>query len=68
MDEDYLSFGLSGEVVTRVMELLGPSALKAVKRHAVPDVPIPAALTLEKVVVPSVASISGAIRAIARAS
>ncbi len=68
VDEDYLSFGLSGEVVTRVMELLGPSALKAVKRHAVPDVPIPAALTLEKVVVPSVASISGAIRAIARAS
>lgn len=68
VDEDYLSFGLSGEVVTRVLELLGPGAIKAVKRHAVPDVPIPAARSLEEAVVPGVASIARAIRAIAEAS
>jgi acetoin:2,6-dichlorophenolindophenol oxidoreductase subunit beta len=61
VDEDYLSFGLSGEVVTRVLETLGPAALNQVMRHAVPDVPIPAARTLEEAVVPGVASIKGAI-------
>jgi acetoin:2,6-dichlorophenolindophenol oxidoreductase subunit beta len=61
VDEDYLSFGLSGEVVTRVIEKLGPAELKQVMRHAVPDVPIPAARTLEEAVVPSVASIKHAI-------
>ncbi|MEM7735381.1 MAG: alpha-ketoacid dehydrogenase subunit beta [Deinococcota bacterium] len=62
VDEDYLSFGLSGEVVTRVIEKLGPSALKQVARHAVPDVPIPAAKTLEQAVVPGPASIAQAVR------
>ena len=61
VDEDYLSFGLSGEVVTRVIETLGPSALKQVMRHAVPDVPIPAAKTLEEAVVPGITSIKNAI-------
>jgi acetoin:2,6-dichlorophenolindophenol oxidoreductase subunit beta len=65
VDEDYLSFGLSGEVVTRVIETLGPSSLKQVMRHAVPDVPIPAARTLEEAVVPGVTSIKNVIEKMA---
>jgi acetoin:2,6-dichlorophenolindophenol oxidoreductase subunit beta len=68
VDEDYLSFGLSGEIVTRTIEKLGPSALKQVMRHAVPDVPIPAARTLEEAVVPNVASIKHAIEKMAAQS
>lgn len=62
VDEDYLSFGLSGEIVARVFEYLSPTEIHQVARHAVPDVPIPAALSLEKVVVPSIESISKAIK------
>lgn len=65
VDEDYLGFGLSGELITRTLELLGPGALKGVARHAVPDVPIPAAATLERAVVPNVPSIVAAVRAVA---
>jgi pyruvate dehydrogenase E1 component beta subunit len=68
VDEDYLSFGLSGELVTRVIETLGPGALKQVARHAVPDVPIPAALSLEEAVVPGPASIAQAARDLAAVS
>lgn len=62
VDEDYLSFGLSGELITRVVERVGLSGLQAVGRHAVPDVPIPAAVTLEQAVIPSTASIADAVR------
>lgn len=68
VDEDYLSFGLSGEVVARVAERLGPASLRQVVRHAIPDVPIPAALSLEQAVVPGRASIAAAIRKMADAS
>jgi pyruvate dehydrogenase E1 component beta subunit len=66
VDEDYLSFGLSGEVVTRCLELLGPGALRQVSRLAVPDVPIPAALTLERAVVPGPELIAARLRDMAR--
>jgi acetoin:2,6-dichlorophenolindophenol oxidoreductase subunit beta len=65
VDEDYLSFGLSAELVVRVLESVGPAALERFGRHALPDVPIPAALTLEQAVIPSADSISAAIRALA---
>lgn len=61
VDEDYLSFGLSGEIITRVLEESGPGALERVARHAVPDVPIPASLSLEQAVIPSVESIAAQI-------
>jgi pyruvate/2-oxoglutarate/acetoin dehydrogenase E1 component len=60
VDEDYRSFGLSGELITRVFERVGPASLKAFARHAVPDVPIPAARTLEEAVVPSAESVLAA--------
>ena len=64
VDEDYLSFGLSAELIVRVLERLGPGALRFA-RHAVPDVPIPAARSLEQAVVPGPASIADAVRALA---
>ncbi len=68
VDEDYLSFGLSGEILARLLEQLGPGALKQVARHATPDVPIPAAITLEEAVIPSAGSIAREIRALAARS
>jgi pyruvate dehydrogenase E1 component beta subunit len=68
VDEDYLSFGLSAELGLRVIEILGPAALWQIKRHAVPDVPIPAALSLEEAVVPGPNSIARVLRQMASAS
>ncbi|MGA0119812.1 MAG: transketolase C-terminal domain-containing protein, partial [Candidatus Nanopelagicaceae bacterium] len=59
VDEDYLSFGLSAEVVTRLLER--KISIKSVKRLAVPDVPIPGALSLEREIVPNQESIGAAI-------
>ncbi len=64
VDEDYLSFGLSGELVTRVVEALGPSLVTAIGRVANPDVPIPAALPLEREVIPSEHRIEAAARSL----
>ena len=55
VDEDYLSFGLSAELITRVLE--SGVEIKKFGRHAVPDVPIPGAITLEEAVVPGEESI-----------
>lgn len=66
VDEDYLSFGLSAELAMRVIEQLGPSALRQVRRHAVPDVPIPAAQSLEEVIVPGPGSIAQVLREMAK--
>lgn len=54
-DEDYLSFGLTGEIAAIVAENLDTVALRApVKRIAVPDVPIPFSRPLEQFVIPQV--------------
>lgn len=66
VDEDYLSFGLSAELVVRVLERLGPTALRQIGRLAVPDVPIPAAITLEQAVVPGPEAISAKLRVMAK--
>lgn len=58
LDEDYLSFGLSGEIAGLVAEHLDSIALRApVRRLAVPDVPIPFSRPLEQAVIPQVAHI-----------
>jgi pyruvate dehydrogenase E1 component beta subunit len=67
VDEDYLSYGLSGEVVASVTDV-DPSLLRApVVRVAVPDVPIPYAHDLEYAVLPRHDRIEAAIRAVAAA-
>ncbi|MEE8376614.1 MAG: hypothetical protein V3S26_09880 [Acidimicrobiia bacterium] len=53
----------SGEVITRVIEVLGPDSLGVARRLAEPDVPIAAAREIEEVVIPSVQSISAAVLA-----
>ena len=61
VDEDYLSFGLTGEIAALVAENLDSVALKApVKRLAVPDVPIPYSRPLEQFVIPQVDAIVAA--------
>ncbi|MGZ4536665.1 MAG: alpha-ketoacid dehydrogenase subunit beta [Nocardioidaceae bacterium] len=63
VDEDYLSYGLSGEIVATVAEV-DPGMLRApAQRVAVPDVPIPYAHDLEYAVLPRHDRIERAIRA-----
>jgi pyruvate dehydrogenase E1 component beta subunit len=59
---------MSGEVVARVVEGLGPGGLRQIKRHAMPDIPLPAAFTLEQAAVPNVGSIINAVRSMAQLS
>ena len=62
VDEDYLSFGLSGEVAATVTDV-DPGMLSApVQRVANPDVPIPYARSLEYAVLPREDRIEAAVR------
>ncbi|WP_332897833.1 alpha-ketoacid dehydrogenase subunit beta [Haladaptatus sp. CMSO5] len=61
VDEDYRSFGLTGEVVARVAEH-ALDDLEEVRRLAIPDVPIPYARPLETALNPSAKQIADAIR------
>ncbi|QIO22148.1 alpha-ketoacid dehydrogenase subunit beta [Haloarcula sp. JP-L23] len=60
VDEDYRSFGVTGEIVASVAEeSLG--SLDSVERLAIPDVPIPYSRPLENEVVPDVEDIESAV-------
>lgn len=64
-DEDYLSFGVSGEIAAIVAEQLNHLQLKApVRRLAVPDVPIPFSRPLEQFAIPQVDAIAAEARAL----
>ena len=68
-DEDYLGFGLTGEIAAIVAENLDTVQLKApVKRVAVPNVPIPYSRPLERFVIPQVGSLVAAVREVMTAS
>lgn len=63
VDENYLSYGVSGEIVASVADV-DPGMLRVpVQRVAVPDVPIPYAHDLEYAVLPRQDRIERAIRA-----
>jgi len=67
VDEDYLSYGVSGEIVATVAET-DPGILRVpARRVAVPDVPIPYAHALEYAVLPRQDRIEQAIHAAVRA-
>lgn len=67
VDEDYLSFGLSGEIAATIAENLDTVRLRApIKRLAVPDVPIPFSRPLEQFVIPQVSSIVENVRSLMR--
>ena len=60
VDEDYRSFGVTGEIVASVAdEALGD--LESVERVAVPDVPIPYARPMENEVIPDAQDIEDAV-------
>ncbi len=62
-DDDYLGFGLSGEIAAVIAEHLDTVRLKApVKRLAVPNVPIPYSRPLEQFVIPQVKHIVHAVQ------
>ncbi len=63
VDEDYQSFGVTGEVTARVAErALG--SLEAVERVALPDVPVPYSRPLENEVNPGADDIVAAIESV----
>jgi pyruvate dehydrogenase E1 component beta subunit len=62
VDEDYQSFGMSGEVVATVTDVDPGMFRSAPVRVAVPDVPIPYARPLEYAVLPRQDRIEAAIR------
>lgn len=67
VDEDYQSFGLSGEVAATITDV-DPGLLRApIARVANPDVPVPYARTLEYAVLPRQDRIETAIRRVAGA-
>ena len=62
-DEDYLNFGLSGEIAALIAERLDQISLKSpIRRLGVPGVPIPYSRPLEQFVIPQVKSIADACR------
>ncbi|MFC6960993.1 alpha-ketoacid dehydrogenase subunit beta [Halocatena marina] len=63
VDEDYHSFGVSGEIVARAAEG-GLDDLSAVRRVTMPDTPIPYARPLEQEVNPGADDIADAIRGV----
>jgi pyruvate dehydrogenase E1 component beta subunit len=66
VDEDYLSYGVSGEVVASVAEVDPGLLREPAQRVAVPDVPIPYAHDLEYAVLPRHERIEQAVRATVR--
>ncbi|ODR82982.1 pyruvate dehydrogenase [Haladaptatus sp. W1] len=63
VDEDYRSFGVSGEIIARAAEN-GLSDLTAVERVTMPDTPIPYARPLEQEVNPGTDDIIKAVRSV----
>ncbi len=67
-DEDYLNFGLTGEIAAVIAERLDQIALKApVRRLGVPGVPIPYSRPLEQFVIPQVQHIADTCRSMVEA-
>jgi len=66
VDEDYLSYGISGEVAATVVEHAFDYLEAPVKRLAVPDVPIPYSRPLEQFVLPSSSKIVDAVKELLR--
>lgn len=64
VDEDYRSFGMSGEISAILAEEALDYLEAPVRRLAVPDVPIPYSRVLEQAVIPSAEGIAQALRAV----
>ena len=63
VDEDYRSFGMSGEIIATVVESVGNELKSMPRRVAYPDVPAPYSRVLEKHVLPNKDKIVDAAKA-----
>ena len=52
VDEDYMSYGMSGEIIATVVERIGNELKALPRRIAYPDVPVPYSRVLERFVLP----------------
>jgi len=52
VDEDYKSYGMSGEIITSVVEQMGDKFKSLPKRLSYPDIPVPYSRALEKFALP----------------
>ena len=52
VDEDYKSYGMSGEIITSVVEQMGDKFKSLPKRLTYPDIPVPYSRALEKFALP----------------
>lgn len=66
VDEDYRSFGMSGEIAAIAAEDALDYLEAPIRRLALPDVPIPYSRVLENTVLPSVERIAEEVRALVR--
>ena len=62
-DDDYQSFGVSGEIIALASEAAFPQLKAAPRRVAFPDIPIPFSPALERPLLPDAAKIAAAARA-----
>jgi pyruvate dehydrogenase E1 component beta subunit len=64
VDEDYLSFGVTGEIIASISER-DPRVWKAPPRRvAYPDVPVPFSRPLEDFCMPDALKVVGAVKSI----
>ena len=68
VDEDYQSYGMTGELAFRIQEGAFDALKAPIRRLAVPDVPIPFSEPLERAVIPSVDRIEQEARALVGAA
>ncbi len=64
VDEDYHSFGVSGEIIASVAEAAWSSLKAQPRRVTFPDIPIPFSPALERPVLPNAAKIAAAARSV----
>jgi len=62
VDEDYRSYGMTGEIVSLVSEKIGHDLKTPPRRLAYPDVPVPYSRALEKFVLPDKDRIKGTVK------
>lgn len=64
VDEDYHSFGVSGEIIASVAEAAWNSLKAPPRRVTFPDIPIPFSPALERPILPNAAKIAAAARSV----
>jgi acetoin:2,6-dichlorophenolindophenol oxidoreductase subunit beta len=62
VDDDYHSYGVSGEIIASVCEALGPRMKAAPLRIAHPDVPIPFSRVMERFALPDTDKVIAGVR------